>query len=503
MRGMRVWFVLVGVVAALWLPGSRAQAETSSWVFGLGNSLSEQVHAAALGRHGEVVITGAFRGTVDFDPGPGVVTLTSTGGSSAFIAKYSQDGALIWARGLFGEDDAEGRDVVVDATGYIGVVGNFKNAVDMDPGPSVVQATSEGAEDVFLLRLDPDGNYDWHWKGGDSSSDSAEGVAVGPGNHLYITGGFEGDMSFDPSPSKIVISSNGDDDAFVARFTSYGLVLWARGWGDSGDDSGYAVGVDAQGRVFTVGGFEGRDVDLDPTWTGSEFSSAGKEDVFLTVLQPDASWRWSTRFGGPGEDRVTDLVVTPEGAFYMTGRFANTADFDHLGAGGVITSKGESDIFLVKYNGVQAFAWAHGFGGAQSDQGAALSRDLLGNVTFLASFEQTVDFDPGPGVSTLTSTVEDDLAVAQYTADGSLRRAQLLAGPADEQPGGVAVDEYGAVIVTGAFQTTLDLGGGLDVSGFTGPTYDVFLAKLPAADWSPGLQKTYAGIVTREYSVAQ
>ncbi len=59
------------------------------------------------------------------------------------------------------------------------------------------------------------------------------------------------------------------------------------------------------------------------------------------------------------------------------------------------------------------------------------------------------------------------------------------------------MDDYGAVIVTGAFQTTLDLGGGLNVSGFAGPTYDIFLAKLPAADWSPGLQKTYAGIIAR------
>lgn len=497
MRGMRVWFVLLGMAAALWLPGDRAQAAASSWAFGLGNAASEQVYAVALGRNGEVVITGAFRGTVDFDPGPGVATLTATGGDAAFVAKYSADGALLWVSGIMGDDDVVGRDVVVDTIGYIGVVGSFQGTADFDPGPGIVQATSEGDEDVFLLRLDPNGNYDWHWKGGDSRSDSGEGIAVGPENHLYITGSFEGDMPFDPAPSKIVLSSNGDDDAFVARFTSYGLVLWARGWGGSGDDSGYAVGVDAAGRVFTVGGFEGRHVDLDPTWTGAEFTSAGKEDIFLTVLERDSSWRWSTRFGGPGEDRVTDLVVTPGGAFYMTGRFANTADFDHFGAGGEIASKGEADIFLVKYNGVQSFAWANGFGGARSDVGAGLSRDLLGNVTILASFEQTVDFDPGPGVAMLTSTGQDDLAVAQYAPDGSLRRAQPLAGPGDEEPSGVVVDDYGAVIVTGAFQTTLDLGDGLNVTGFAGPTYDIFLAKLPAADWSPGLQKTYAGLIAR------
>ena len=283
----------------------------------------------------------------------------------------------------------------------------------------------------------------------------------------------------------------------MARFTSYGVVLWARGWGGSGDDSGVAVGVDNQGRVFTVGTFEGRDVDLDPTFTGSEFSSAGKEDIFLTVLQKDSSWRWSTRFGGVGRDQVTDLVVTFDGAFYMTGRFDVTADFDHFGAGGEITSKGESDIFLVKYNGVQSFAWVNGFGAASTDRGAGLSRDLLGNVTLLAAFEQTVDFDPGPGEALLTSTSQDDMAVAQYAPDGSLRRAQVIAGTVDEEPRAVAVDAYGAVLVTGEFQGALDFGNGLTATANDGATYDVFLVKLPAADWSPGLQKHYAGLIMR------
>ena len=497
MRGMRVWFFMLGIAAALWWPGSQAQAATPSWVFKLGNSQSEEVRGVAIGPSSEVVITGAFHGTVDFDPGPGTVALTSTGGASAFIAKYSQDAALVWVRGIFGDDDAVGHDVVVDDLGYVGVVGVFQGTADFDPSGVVLQETSKGEEDIFLIRLDPNGNYDWHWKGGSNQSDSGESIAVGPDNHLYITGSFENDMAFDPAPSKIVLSSDGEDDAFVARFTSYGVVLWARGWGGGGDDSGYAVGVDSNGRVYTVGTFEGHDVDLDPTWTGSEFSSAGKEDIFLTVLEKDSSWRWSTRFGGAGHDQVTDLVVTPSGAFYMTGRFDVTADFDHFGAGGEITSKGDTDIFLVKYNGVQSFAWVNGFGAGGTDRGADLSRDPLGNVMLLAAFEQTVDFDPGPGEVLLTSTSQDNMAVVKYAPDGSLRRAQVIAGTADEEPRAVAVDNYGAVLIAGDFQGSLDFGNGLTATANDGTTYDIFLAKLPVTDWTPGLQKNYFGLIAR------
>ena len=500
MRGIRVWFFILALTVALTMagwPGSQVQAATPAWAFKLGNSFAEEVHGVAIGPGSEVVITGSFHGTVDFDPGPGETTLTATNGASAFIAKYSQDGALIWVRGIFGEDDVVGNDVVVDGYGYIGIVGDFQSTADFDPGPNLVQDTSRGEEDIFLLRLDPNGNYDWHWTGGSNRSDTGTGIAVGPGEHLYITGSFEKDLAFDPAPSKIRLSSNGDDDAFVARFTSYGEVLWARGWGGSGDDVGEAVGVDRNGRVFTVGTFEGRDVDLDPTWTGAEFSSAGKKDIFLTVLEKDSSWRWSTPFGGPGEDRVTDLVVTLDGAFYMTGRFDNTADFDHFGAGGEITSKGEADIFLLKYNGVQSFAWVEGFGAGRTDRGASLSSDPVGNITMLAAFEQTVDFDPGPGETLLTSTSQDDMAVAQYTPGGDLRRAQLIIGTADEEPRAIAVDAYGAVVITGEFQGALDFGNSLTATANDGATYDIFLAKLPAADWAPDLQKSYAGLIMR------
>jgi hypothetical protein len=97
----------------------------------------------------------AFRGTVDFDPGPGTAILVSPGiyDQDAFIAKYDPNGNYIWAGKLGGDGITNGTALVVDGSGNIYVASSFEETVDFDPGPGTAKLTSMGMQDIYVVKL--------------------------------------------------------------------------------------------------------------------------------------------------------------------------------------------------------------------------------------------------------------------------------------------------------------------------------------------------------------
>ena len=101
--------------------------------------------------NGNTYLTGSFSGPADFDPGPGVVELSSLGENDVFVCKYDPDGALIWARSAEGGGLGEeiGRDIAVDGEGNVFVAGEFSDgAVDFDPGDGEYLLENQGESDA-------------------------------------------------------------------------------------------------------------------------------------------------------------------------------------------------------------------------------------------------------------------------------------------------------------------------------------------------------------------
>ncbi len=93
---------------------------------------------------------------------------------------------------------------------------------------------SEGSTDIFVLRLFTDGTLQWAFATGDNGSDGAVSVAVDERYGLYVAGDFEGNVPFDPAPSKVVLESQGNDSTrSPAHFSNSGRLLWAKSFGGS------------------------------------------------------------------------------------------------------------------------------------------------------------------------------------------------------------------------------------------------------------------------------
>ncbi|MBL0018886.1 MAG: SBBP repeat-containing protein [Bacteroidetes bacterium] len=154
------------------------------WAHGTGSTGINQGNAIAVDTFGNVLVAGDFNGSMDFDPGPGIHTLT-TMGVDMLVAKYDPNGNLMWAHAIGGAGVDAGTGIAVDDSGNVFVGGHFEQTVDFDPGPSTFNFTSLGGKDFVLLKLDPKRQFS---NGRNNSAQSTKNYV--PISHWTATGIF-------------------------------------------------------------------------------------------------------------------------------------------------------------------------------------------------------------------------------------------------------------------------------------------------------------------------
>ena len=169
---------------------------------------------------GNIYMTGAYAGTVDFDPGSDVFNLTSAGKADVFIAKYSTDGNFVWAKNLAGSANGEGTSISFDANEDIYITGAYEETVDFDPGNGVFNLTSAGQADVFIAKYSSDGNFIWAKSLGGAGDDVGYSIVLDGIGNSYATGNFQGNANFDLGTGISNITSAGDYDIFVVKYLS-------------------------------------------------------------------------------------------------------------------------------------------------------------------------------------------------------------------------------------------------------------------------------------------
>ena len=427
---------------------------------------------------GNVYVTGRFTGTVDFDPGAGVSNLTSAGGLDTYITKVDVAGNLVWARRVGGPNDVYSFDVSVDDGGNVYITGAFSGTADFDPGPGTFNLSSIGLffDEIFVLKLDVNGDLAWARKMGSSDFDFGRSIAVSAAGNVITTGSFRGTVDFDPSAAgtSTLTSTSGGNDIFISKLDASGNFVWARRMGGSGNDIGYSVTVDAAENVFTTGSFSST-ADFDPGPAVFNLTEVNNGDIFVSKLDGAGNFVWAKGMGGTSSDIGHSIQVDPAGNVYTSGEFHNTVDFDP-GSGTVnLVSAGFNDAFISKLDANGNYLWAKGMGGAIDDESSGLALDGYGNVYATGSFESTGDFDPGPGTFNLTASSSGGFVV-KLDGFGDFVWAQAFAGSTHE---GIDVDVLGSIYSTGRFSGTVDFDGGPGVFNVTSVgTNNAFIHKM-------------------------
>ena len=222
------------------------------------------------------------------------------------------------------------------------------------------------------------------------------------------------------------------------KLTSEGAFVWARGLGAGGQDAFNNINVDAAGNVYGGGQFTGT-TDLDPGPVHIPVDRAGGWDAFLVKLTGDGDFVWARQFGGSASDEGaggTASFVDSVGDVYLTGStFRQSATFGPGPDSFTVTSRGGEDGILIKLNGDGDLLWNYQFGGPGNDGAGAFLGATTDTVYLTGYFEQTVDFDPGPGTHNLTSAGDWDMFLMALSPEGDLVRRRRRHRPRRGRPG--------------------------------------------------------------------
>jgi hypothetical protein len=381
-----------------------------------------------------------------------------------------------WAKSMGGISLDGGNSIALDSSGNVYTTGAFGETVDFDPGSGISNLTSAGGTDIFISKLDAAGNFLWAKRLGGENNDGVTSIASDDSGNVYTTGTFEGTVDFDPGAGTSNLTAI-NSDIFISKLDAAGNFVWAKKIGGYRSAS---IAVDESGNVYTTGDFLAT-VDFDPGTGISNLTSAGGNDIFILKLDAAGNFLWAKRLGGLHSDEGTAIAVDGTGNVYTTGNFDYTTNFDPGSGISNLTSAGNDDIFISKLDSAGNFLWAKRLGGTNYDYAYSIVVDDSGNVYTTGSFEGTADFNPGPGISNLTSAGGTDIFISKLNAAGDFVWAKSMGGIYADAAWSIAIDSDDNVYTTGFFSDTADFDPGAGISNLTAEFSQIFISKIDSA----------------------
>jgi hypothetical protein len=382
--------------------------------YAFGGIAQEVATGIAADAAGNAYVTGYIQSPFDADPGPGGFLIGPAGILDAFVLKLDPAGNFLWAVVIGGSTLEQGKAIALDANANIHIAGYFTGTVDFDPGPGANFLTSAGGNDIFVLKLDTDGAFQWAVAMGGSGMDVAEAIAVDDQGNVVTTGTFADGADMDPGSGVDTLTSVGGLDVFVSKLDANGGHVWAKGFGGvSSEDAGRSIALNSLDEVHVAGHFA-TSVDFDPDAAVDQLTAVGSIDAFITAFDAAGSHLWAARIGSTGEDRSYVLVADTAEQLFLTGLFSGTADLDPGPGSAPALSLGGTDAFVLRLDPTGALLSALTFGGAGDDRGNALAVMTDGSFAVGGRFADTVDFDPGLGDVLRASAGLDDAFVVQF-----------------------------------------------------------------------------------------
>ncbi|MDP1821712.1 MAG: hypothetical protein Q8L48_00640 [Archangium sp.] len=275
------------------------------WSNGFGNA-SCGAPVAGLDSVGGIILSGWLLDRMDF--GGGFI-----GGARVqrlFAAGFDADGGFSQAFDVptMSTTTAAASAVVGLPDGGIVLGGSFLGQFPLGGVP----LDSQGIISGFLVAYTPAGQELWSRPLGVATGGAlVSSMALDPGGDLYVLGEFSGTLALEGSS----VTSRGDVDVFVARFTGSGDLIWLTSFGGPGLERGGSIAITAKG--VAVSGSYSPELQV----AAQTLTAAGSEDVFVIGLSREGEVRWARSFGSSGVDRAGGLSSTGDGGLLLAGRF--------------------------------------------------------------------------------------------------------------------------------------------------------------------------------------
>lgn len=378
------------------------------WAKTFGGTGNDEPYGLAVDNTGNVFVSGAFSATVDFDNTTGVVNLISLSAFDGFVLKLDANGDYVWVKHFASSSfDNPVYGIKVHPLGGVCFTGIFIGTADVDPGVGVFNLTSTGTADIFVERLDNNGNFLWASRLGGVSGEQVRSMDVDGSGNVYTTGSFNGSADFDPGVSvfNLTAAVPGTHDIFISKLDANGNFVWAQDIVRATSTPGLAsesqsICVDVSGNVFATGTFVGSVYDFDPG-AGTITLTAASKDAFISKLDNNGNLIWVKKFNGSGsigDNNAHSIKADVSGNLLITGGFKNQVDFDPGATTSFLTAPSNGGTALVKLDINGNLIWSRLVGGINvgNPPKSYVNIGSSGEIYLSGEFSGTRDFDPTP-----------------------------------------------------------------------------------------------------------
>lgn len=373
------------------------------WAVPVGETSREedQVDGVSVDGNGNAAMSGVFRGRLDL----GENRFEAQGRGDIFVASYARNGDLRWARQIGGSGDDNTYDMASDGSGNIYLSGWFADTVDF--GGVVLE--SRGSQDMFVAKLDPNGNTIWARSFGGAQGDGGNEIAVLSGGDIVVAGISEGDFIVD---GQTFPAGGGERDSYVMRMNRAGEVLWVVPASGPGNERIRAISMNEAGEVFVGFQFRGQ-----LNMGGKQLASQGDWDGAAAKLSRDGTLEWLLPVGGNDRDNVRGIAAAADGSVYIAGEFSGPAimidrEVPSIGRKG--------DEFLIRLSGDGTPRWIVSMGGPGAGNGAEIEADTRGVIVSSSIEAETAIRRNRDTIATITPE-GPSAYLAGFTEDGQMR----------------------------------------------------------------------------------
>ena len=323
------------------------------------NTGLSEISAIVVDEAGALFAAGRYTGTLTIDN----LTLTSPD-YSCFAAKFSADGSVEWLKqvGVAQWSTVSGianyGDFIYIAGSYNGATMNF---------PSTV-LNNNGESDVFVAKLDLEGNYYWADSFGGSGQDYASAVELDSFGNLYLTGSFSTSATFGGD----TVNSNGFTDIFLIKYDNQEQPAWIKSYGGSQYDWAFSLAVDLTSNLYASYGYSNT-----VNFGGTQYTSQGYNDSAIIKYNSQGNIEWTKTMSGPSNEYAADITTDGSGNVYATG-YSYSGNITFAGAG--YTLPGVSSMFVARLNADGSLGWFTQAGEMDGTEGHGIALDILNNA---------------------------------------------------------------------------------------------------------------------------
>jgi hypothetical protein len=388
--------------------------------------------------------------------------------SLLLLTETSTSQTAQWAQRIAGDGTDYTQCVAADDSGNVYISGFYSSGISFNNGAYL---PNSGGYDSYIAKYSRTGTCLWAQKISGELNEIVLVITLDKLGNIFVAGYFNSpSLTFN---NGTVLTNNGNNDAFIAKYSSNGNCQWVQQISGKNTESAYCISVDESNNIFLGGYYSSAPLTFN---NGISLSAEGFEN-YIAKYDSTGKCLWAQKITG-GSCEINSIGTDGAGNVYLGGYFSSASlNFNNFIK---LMNPSSTDAFLAKYNSGGTCQWAQKISASGSDECSNIAVDKTGNV-FLAGYYSGSTLSLSSGV-TLNNIGSYDGFFAKYSTTGNCVWAQKISGTSSDYSNSVAIDNIGNVYVVGNFMSTLlNFNKGISLNNSNNNNNDVYVAKYTSA----------------------